>query len=481
MSDARVLVIDPDPTRRENIKTFLQFIEYEPILITNTDSLPDTDLHSCPLPLAVLIAPGLSVKQIQLSLSRIQSLDPDMPAFVLAEPGAATSPSGEIGLPVLGRIEIPVKYAPLRHALEQAQIYREGTHRNNGRRPIELFRCLVGDSPNIRKVRQMIEQVSNSDVTVLILGESGTGKEVVARNIHYYSSRRNKPFVPINCGAIPADLLESELFGHEKGAFTGAICARQGRFEMADGGTLFLDEIGDMSLHMQVKLLRVLQERSFERVGGNKSIATDVRIVAATHRNLEQAVAEGKFRADLFYRLNVFPIDMPPLRERAEDVPLLVDDLIARMAHEKNASIQLMPATVKILCRYGWPGNVRELANLMERLSVLYPRKRIDAHDLPAKFRSAQEMESGSALPDAPAAAVAESCVEIPPASRLPREGIDLKEYLSALEINLIRQALDEAGGVVAHAAKLLKMRRTTLVEKLRKYGLQRGEGTAEI
>ncbi|MDH5257504.1 MAG: sigma-54 dependent transcriptional regulator, partial [Gammaproteobacteria bacterium] len=310
---------------------------------------------------------------------------------------------------------------------------------------------------------------------------SGTGKEVVARNLHYNSNRRNKPFVPVNCGAIPADLLESELFGHEKGAFTGAISARQGRFELAEGGTLFLDEIGDMSLHMQVKMLRVLQERTYERVGSNKSMKADVRIIAATHRNLEQLIKEGKFREDLFYRLNVFPIEMPPLCERLDDIPLLINELITRMEAEKRGSVRLTPAAVMALCQYRWPGNVRELANLIERLVIMYPYGVVDFSDLPEKFRPKGKAVMADEIAEEKAFvaedfAVSNMLFDDQPSdtARLPSEGIDLKEHLSNLEFNLIKQALDDAGGVVAHAAKRLKMRRTTLVEKLRKYGLQR-------
>ncbi|HEY4732582.1 MAG TPA: sigma-54 dependent transcriptional regulator, partial [Gammaproteobacteria bacterium] len=294
-----------------------------------------------------------------------------------------------------------------------------------------------------------------------------------ARNIHYNSTRRDKPFVPINCGAIPSELLESELFGHEKGAFTGAISARQGRFELAEGGTLFLDEIGDMSMHMQVKLLRVLQERTFERVGSNKTIVSDVRIVAATHQNLEDAITKGRFREDLFYRLNVFPIEMPPLRDRIEDIPLLITELIKRLEHEKRGSIRLTQSAILALCQFYWPGNVRELANLIERLVIMHPYGVVDVHDLPKKFQV-----EANALHDKPL--IDESLISVDPfeTPRLPRDGIDLKEHLTNLEYNLIKQALDDAGGVVAHAANRLRLRRTTLVEKLRKFGLQRSSET---
>ncbi|MEJ2687791.1 MAG: sigma-54 dependent transcriptional regulator, partial [Gammaproteobacteria bacterium] len=343
------------------------------------------------------------------------------------------------------------------------------------KRPVDLFRSLVGNSRAIQRIRKLIQQVADSEANVLILGESGTGKEVVARNLHYYSRRRENPFVPINCGAIPGDLLESELFGHEKGAFTGAISSRQGRFEMADSGTLFLDEIGDMSLSMQVKLLRVLQERTFERVGSNKSIQANVRVIAATHRDLEEAIKDGKFREDLFYRLNVFPIEMPPLRDRVEDIPLLVNELVRRIEHEKRGSVRLTPSALMGLCQYNWPGNVRELANLVERMAILHPFGVVDIGDLPEKFQvegipPQAKLEEAWANPEPPDLELNEP--------RLPRDGLDLKEHLNNLELTYIKQALDDAGGVVAHAAKRLGMRRTTLVEKLRKYGLQRNEAS---
>jgi sigma-54 specific flagellar transcriptional regulator A len=330
-------------------------------------------------------------------------------------------------------------------------------------------------------VRKMIQQVANSEANVLILGESGTGKEVVARNLHYHSSRRDHAFVPVNCGAIPADLLESELFGHEKGAFTGAISTRQGRFELAEGGTLFLDEIGDMSLNMQVKLLRVLQERTFERVGSNKSIESNVRIIAATHRNLEEAIKEGNFREDLFYRLNVFPIEMPPLRDRVEDIPLLVNELIRRIEHEKRGSVRLTQSAILSLCQYNWPGNVRELANLMERLAILFPFGVVDTRDLPEKFQNdTVDLElAPTSEPIVLEQSVQQYSLDAEP--RLPRDGLDLKEHLSNLEVGYIKQALDDAHGVVAQAAKRLGMRRTTLVEKLRKYGLQRSNNATEV
>jgi len=322
-------------------------------------------------------------------------------------------------------------------------------------------------------VRQLMEQVADKDVSVMITGESGTGKEVVARNLHYHSARRDRPFVPVNCGAIPAELLESELFGHEKGAFTGAITARIGRFELAEGGTLFLDEIGDMPLNMQVKILRVLQERTFEKVGSNRTQSADVRVIAATHKNLEDMIVGGDFREDLYYRLNVFPIEMPALRERVEDIPLLINELISRMEKEKRGSLRMNSAAIMSLCRHQWPGNVRELANLVERLAIMHPYAVIGVQELPKKFRYVDDFDESPSPEDSSLPAGVPSLVGLDAPALLPVNGIDLKDYLSSLEKQLIQQALDEAGGVVARAAEKLCIRRTTLVEKVRKYGLR--------
>ncbi len=246
---------------------------------------------------------------------------------------------------------------------------------------------IIGEAPAMQEVFRAIGRLSHSNITVLINGESGTGKELVAHALHRHSPRAASPFIALNMAAIPKDLMESELFGHEKGAFTGAAAQRRGRFEQADGGTLFLDEIGDMPLPMQVKLLRVLQERTFERVGSNKTQNVDVRIIAATHKNLEKMIEDGTFREDLYYRLNVFPIEMAPLRERVEDIALLLNELISRMEHEKRGSIRFNSAAIMSLCRHDWPGNVRELANLVERLAIMHPYGVIGVGELPKKFR----------------------------------------------------------------------------------------------
>jgi sigma-54 specific flagellar transcriptional regulator A len=346
---------------------------------------------------------------------------------------------------------------------------------------------LDGHSHAIRNVCRLVEHVSVTSANVLILGESGTGKELVARAVHKYSSRGKYPFVPINCAAIPSELLESELFGHEKGAFTGAISTHKGRFELAQQGTIFLDEIGDMDLHMQAKLLRVLQEKTFERVGSAKPIHADVRVIAATHRNLEDMVAEGSFREDLFYRLNVFPIDLPPLRRRAEDIPVLIYAITEQLKRDQGAEFSLTNEAIRVLAHYPWPGNVRELSNLLERLSILYPNGSIGAEQLPDKMldkikknsmnaevkdRNVDYLEQHSADPLDIIDQMTDNTGAI--YGQLPDSGFDLKSYISDMEVHYIREALESTDGVVAQAAKLLGLRRTTLVEKLRKYGIQK-------
>lgn len=375
---------------------------------------------------------------------------------------------------VIAQLELPLNYNKTLDSLYRAQVYREQYSAQMGRsirREVELFRSLVGTSRGVGFVRELMAQVADKDVSVLITGQSGTGKEVVARNLHYNSHRRNKPFVPVNCGAIPAELLESELFGHEKGAFTGAITSRAGRFELAEGGTLFLDEIGDMPLSMQVKILRVLQERNYERVGGNKTINTDVRVIAATHKNLEDMIDTGEFREDLYYRLNVFPIEMPALKDRVEDIPLLMHELISRMETEKRGSIRFNSAAILSLCRHEWPGNIRELANLVERLGIMHPYDVIGVKELPQKYRHVEETDEALHVENMNMPS-AQGLANLDSPALLPVNGIDLKDYLANLEKSLIQQALDEASGVVARAAEKLRIRRTTLVEKVRKYGL---------
>ncbi|MCF6338439.1 MAG: sigma-54 dependent transcriptional regulator [Gammaproteobacteria bacterium] len=471
-----LLLVEDNDQQRQKFAAILEFVAQGAVNVTDSsralDFLDDRTE-------AVLLGNCGSTERLVELFSEIKKKSESTPVVLFLAEDNDRSLDKDMVQSAFAILNLPLRYSELSDLLQRAEVFNLGRKRGGGGGVnLDLFRSLVGNSRGVIEVRKLIEQVANSEATVLILGESGTGKEVVARNLHYHSVRRDKPFVPINCGAIPNELLESELFGHEKGAFTGAISARRGRFEMAEGGTLFLDEIGDMPMNMQVKLLRVLQERTFERVGGNKELKADVRVIAATHQNLEELIKDGSFREDLYYRLNVFPIDMPPLRERMDDVPLLVNELIARMENEKRGSVRFTPAAMMALCQYRWPGNVRELSNLLERMVIMYPYGIVDVADLPEKFRP-----TGTVSDDAPSIHFEQHLM--PSAdfqtSRLPREGIDLKEHISSMECSLIKQALDDAGGVVAHAAKRLKMRRTTLVEKLRKYGLQRNETMTEI
>jgi sigma-54 specific flagellar transcriptional regulator A len=399
-------------------------------------------------------------------------------------------------------MSFPFKYTSLAAALSPAA--------NACMDDVLPVRMPTGRSPAIRETITLIRQVAAYDSNVLVLGESGTGKEVVARAVHEASPRRQRPFVAINCGAIPAELLESELFGHEKGSFTGAVAARKGRFEIAEGGTIFLDEIGDMSMPMQVKLLRVLQERVYERVGSHTPMRCNVRIIAATHRNLEESITRGTFREDLFYRLNVFPIEMPSLRSRVEDLPLLVRDFVRQNATEGRGRVEFSAPAFGALMHYGWPGNVRELSNLVERLSILFPDRLIGVAELPLKYRPpgwvpgsereerlaiaedcgfddvATEASREASASDTNTAESTtldeEQALRVLTAARnpsddqslaqLPEQGLDLRMHLYNIERALIQQALERSSGTVAHAARLLQLRRTTLVEKLRKLDL---------
>lgn len=474
----KVLVIEDDKQRRAQLDTILSFLGEEAHFI-DCDGL---DEHIAQHPdggdyVLILIGDRCSAWSEAL-VEKINRWNDEVALAILGDDEADCQDfAPDLKIKVIGSVALPITYNPLVDILHRARLYCEAQSANKKRtqrRPVHLFRSLVGTSREVQDVREMMTQVADKDVSVLITGESGTGKEVVARNLHYHSTRREKPFVPVNCGAIPAELLESELFGHEKGAFTGAISSRAGRFELAEGGTLFLDEIGDMPLNMQVKILRVLQERCYERVGSNKTVATDVRIIAATHRDLESMIGEGSFREDLYYRLNVFPIELPPLKDRAEDIPLLINELVSRMESEKRGSIRFNSAAILSLCRHSWSGNIRELANLVERMAIMHPYGVIGVQDLPAKYRHVDYEEESFVVGGSASEASGTSVVSMNDTPLLPEQGIDLREYLTRLERDLIQQALNDCGGVVARAADKLAIRRTTLVEKMRKYELQR-------
>jgi sigma-54 specific flagellar transcriptional regulator A len=479
--EAKVIVIGPTDSESNDLQTLLRFLDLQPIPVRTLAELRQL-AHRDMDCLAVLVGRDtISALGMEL-VTELRAMRQPLPVICISRDGLPriAESSGDLAW---FHLDMPVKQRRLSAALDQAQNVRNGHPTQPG---THRFRP-SGNSSAMRAVHRLIEQVAPFDTNVLILGESGTGKEMVARHIHELSDREGHPFVPVNCGAIPADLLESELFGHEKGAFTGALSTRLGRFEFAEGGTLFLDEIGDMSLQMQVKLLRVLQERSFERVGSNRTIDCNVRIIAATHRDLDAAMLEGRFREDLYYRLNVFPVEMPPLRDRLDDLPVLIEHLVQRQSESSGRRIQFDSAAMHSLARNRWPGNVRELANLLERLAILFPSRTITATDLPERYRSAAVGWTATESLTAPAAAPAAPPVALPVAptmsdepgmlyemvgTLLPRGGIDLKDHLSSIEMGLIRKALEEADGTVAEAARLLRIRRTTLVEKLRKYRL---------
>ncbi|MFQ3264892.1 MAG: sigma-54 specific flagellar transcriptional regulator A [Colwellia sp.] len=488
----QILVVDNDATRGHQLSTVLAFVgEYFVHCRQEeaTEKLADSSRI-----LTVILTGNVSAQCASLIKA-----NPSVP-FILHDVLDAKLLAAYVN--VIGTLSAPLNYAQLTELIHHCHQYHNKLPRKASKlNSSALFRSLVGSSEPMAQVRFLIEQVAKTPASVLVLGESGTGKEVVARNIHNLSERAKGAFVPINCGAIPAELLESELFGHEKGAFTGAISTRKGRFELAEGGTLFLDEIGDMPQPMQVKLLRVLQERTFERVGGSKSIKADVRIIAATHQDLEEMIKEGRFREDLFYRLNVFPIETPALRERKEDIPLLLKELLTRFEVEQNKTVRFTEKAIESLMEHPWAGNVRELSNLIERMLIMYGEQIVDVAELPYKYQHIDvqaynpeypeelqehdvinELFGGFDYDDEESDDEDELTIQsdvngtqnVVKATLLPNDGLNLKEHLADLEVSLIKQSLSKHDYVVARAAETLGMRRTTLVEKMRKYELHK-------
>ena len=437
MSDGRVLVVDQDAQQGRTWRELLRFADFEPVVVASAEEGLQRGLDVEPCVAALVARAGGRHAEVAVQL---HARDERLPIVTFG-----TEPEPPATQEICDDLCLPVKYSHLVESLARARRWRDGPRAERPTFP-------VGTSAAVTELETLMRQVAGYDSTILIQGESGSGKELVARRIHELSPRAEAPFVPVTCGAIPRELLESELFGHEKGAFTGAITRRIGRFALANGGTLFLDEIGDMSLEMQVKLLRVLQDRRVEPIGGKQAEHVDVRIIAATHRCLTQCVDAGEFREDLYFRLNVLPIHVPPLRERIEDLPALIDDLVQQGLRAGRPSIAFSRSAIRRLEDHRWPGNVRELQNLVERLSILRPDAVLEASELPLN-------------PDARPA--------VANPAKLPSAGIDLREHLGNIEQQLIRSALERAGGTVAHAARLLKLQRTTLVEKLRKYELQ--------
>ncbi|WP_241520907.1 sigma-54-dependent transcriptional regulator [Steroidobacter cummioxidans] len=488
----QAVVYDSDTGRAEKVAEVLRELSLEPLLIDHC-ALMRAMIQTPNNPPALLVGDVADCDWVELGAALREQLS-DIPVVAYGSASVAEQLIAAVGAPRVRRLTFPFKPAVLGTALRMPAQATQAE--------INEVAMPTGSSAAIRDVTRLIRQVAAHDSSVLILGESGTGKELAARAVHEASPRRQRPFVAINCGAIPAELLESELFGHEKGSFTGAIAARKGRFEIAEGGTLFLDEIGDMSLPMQVKLLRVLQERVFERVGNHTPIRCNVRIIAATHRNLEESIAKGTFREDLFYRLNVFPIEMPALRTRIEDLAMLVRDFSERNVAEGRSRVELTARALKVLSHSPWPGNVRELGNLIERLSILCPNRQVDVSDLPLKYRPADllaelDLSADLALPVETLESELEaeealdedrevmSMLSSEPSElavvQLPPDGIDLRDHLFTIERDLIQQALSRAGGTVAHAARLLKLRRTTLVEKLRKFHMLNEAAASEL
>ncbi|WP_456433496.1 sigma-54-dependent transcriptional regulator [Thermosulfuriphilus sp.] len=392
-------------------------------------------------------------------LKHVRESCPETMCIIITGFGTIRNAVEAIKLGAFDYLTKPVKTDEILIVIERALEYRDLKRENQALktqlRAQYRFDRIIGKSEKMQEVFRMIERVAATDSTVLILGESGTGKELIANAIHYASDRREGPFIPVNCGAIPDELLESELFGHEKGAFTHAIRTRIGRFELAHKGTIFLDEIAEMSPRLQVKLLRVLQDRAFERVGGVKTIKVDIRIIAATNQDLDKMVKEGKFREDLYYRLNVIPIHVPPLRERKSDIPLLVQAFLEKFSAKRGRSVMsITEEAMGCLMRYHWPGNVRELENLVERLVILCPSDTITVKDLPDYILGQVETPATS------------------PEIEIPDEGISLSAAVSEFERKLIIQALNKTGWVKNRAAQLLRVNRTTLIEKMKKQKL---------
>ncbi len=453
MAEKRVLITDDDKQTRDLVATFLGYKGYTVFQACDAmEALEKIAAEDIDLVVTDVMMPKVNGLEF---IKRVKAIRPELVAIVYSAYGNSAMTANLLKAGAFFYLEKPFDLEELdsiiqrgfeHHAL-QSRSYRSAPSVRNRSRI-----NMIGESPKMMALFELIEKVADSDSTVLILGESGTGKELVAQSIHELSSRKNKNFVPVNCGAIPDELLESELFGHVKGSFTGAVANRVGRFEMADRGTLFLDEIGDMKTSLQVKLLRVLQSRELEPVGAMRSKKIDTRIIAATNQNLENLVEEKVFREDLFYRLSVIPIIIPPLRERKEDIPLLVENFIKKFSRDNRRSVQGFDReAMEALVAFDWPGNIRELENLVERMVILKGNGTITLEDLPGKYRG-----NSSNKPR----------VESAP---LPMDGICLSSAVEEFENRLIIQALEKTGGNKKEAATLLNLKRTTFIEKLKK------------
>lgn len=480
--ESRLLLIDDNEARRHDLGVILDFLDETYSACTSNQAAELLSEGELPRFSCLLVGNVDSRGGALRLLKQLDNRLAHVPVLLFGEHDSASWPE-VVRRRVLEQLGMPPGYNQLIDALHRArvlvEVYDDSRERGQ-QRESNLFRSLVGTSRAIQDVRQAMQKVADTEASVLIAGESGSGREVVARNLHYHSPRRDQAFVPISCSGISEQLLSSELFGYEAGAFPGAITTRRGRLELADGGTLFIDEVGDMPIELQLRLLRALQDREFRRMGSDEPRPVNVRVIVASRHDLEARSTEGLFRSDLYYQLAQFSIELPPLRQRIEDIPLLLNELIARMEHERRGSIRFSSGAIMSLCQHEWRGNVRELANLVERLAITHPGGVIGVEDLPKKFH---RLEEGSLHGDAAAEGHllrAGSLPGIDAPALLPLAGLDLKEYLAGLESSLIQQALDDAGGVVARAAERLRVRRTTLVEKMRKYGMNRRDDGQE-
>jgi len=483
MAGETILLVDDSPRICEHLAEILEPEGYRIDRATGgEEALRRLASRSFDLIITDLRMPGVDGMDL---LRHLRANSPDTLAIVSTGYGSVKSAVEATKLGAFDFLTKPVKAEEIVHTVKRALEHRSLKQENAALKQ-ELcrqyeFKNIVGDSEAIRRVFRIIEKIAETDSTVLILGESGTGKELVARAVHYNSHRKDKPLIPVNCGAIPSELLESELFGHEKGAFTSAIRTRIGRFELANGGSIFLDEIGDMSPSLQVKILRVLQEHAFERIGGTRTINVDIRVIAATNKDLERAVRDDRFREDLYYRLNVIPIRVPPLRERKEDMRLLVDHFLTQFSQERGRQIKsLGPQVMERFYAYGWPGNVRELENVIERIFILSEGEQIALDDLPRRL---QDAVASDAVPTGAVSALptlASQAVEAPlSAVQLTEKGICFNTAVSDFEKMLIVEALDRTGWIKNKAAQFLGLNRTTLVEKIKKKNIRRASQTA--
>ena len=457
MAAERILVVDDEELNRDLLQQILARAGYEVSTATDGEAaLAMLRQGTFQVVLTDLRMPGVDGLDV---IREMKTLAPSTIGIVHTAYSSVETAVEAMKAGAYDYVTKPVRRDELLVVLQRAlDFYRLHSENIGLRQQLKAkykFDNIVSDNEKMQAIFSQVEKVSNTDSTVLIYGESGTGKELIARAIHYNSYRQDKALVAINCGAIPKDLLESELFGHEKGAFTGATALRQGRFELANGGTIFLDEIGEMDPALQVKLLRVLQEREFERIGGTRTIKVDVRVLAATNKNLETLVARQQFRYDLYWRLNVIPLTLPPLRERVSDLPLLIAHFIAHFNAEKKCQLSgISPEALQILNAYHWPGNVRELENMIERIAILKGIGMITPADLPEQV-------------------LRTSTTHQVPGVDIPTEGIHFDATVEAFEKQLLRKALTKSGGNKSSAAKLLRMNRTTLIEKVKKFRLE--------